>query len=914
MGFFLTLFLWVASFALSQLLTPEPELENARPATLNDFNFPTATEGRVIPLNFGTDLVKGPNVIWFGDLRTYAIQEKVKVNFFNSKRVTTGYMYHIGFQMGICHGPATLKAIYVGDKQIWSGTQSTDGPIEIDEPELRGTFYFYTGTTTQARNSYLEQFQSPCPAYRGMCYGVWEGGFVGKSTTIKAWSFEIERIPTGLSASYAKVNSADANGVHIVHEIITNTDWGYGYSSSEVDETNFLAAAQTLYNEGNGMSFIIAAQKNARDIIKEVQRQIDGYFRIDAYTGKWKCELVRGGYSTTGLKIADTSNVKDLIDFSRGSWEGTINYVRIQYKRRANDYAEGYAPAQDAANMQIQGRRVPAIYNYIGVRDDTLANKLAWREIRASSYPFAKLRIRTNREFWDSYVGKVILFTWEFEDFSVTELPFRITRLDGGSPEEPDIIIDAVQDVFSWRAASFSDPDATNWTAPSIGLIPIPSDDQIAFEQPYAIARRDNAYSEGRIWTAIHPQGRSESGYEVVQRNAAGTPSGDFYSTGKVNGFTWSGDLDGNIDNNDTTIDILTDMNIAEAVLSPSEEDIGVNLANLVLLGDEFISFTGVTAITGGLRLTGCYRGLLDTAQASHTSGEKAWFIFSGGDLTETAFDPSYNVELKILPFDAVGNQISESDLGITEIDVNMDYRERRPYPPTFIKWNSSDYPASVDITSDVTVTFNRRDYRIEDEVSQYDTDASTINGDFPSNNNTRYRLVLYDGASAVYTGSWNGGTASLSITFEKILRYLDGLPSTLKLAVGTIHTYSAVDYQALQEVEWEATVAASSYDDDVWLGVLSPSEVSNQWTAPEAGTYAFTVGTALSGDVEARLNGGSWTQVIAAGNTSGNLAGVSASDVIEVRHLDNSSSDEVLLEIDSPTDSEDAYGILVFA
>lgn len=914
MAFWFTLFLWVASFALSQLLTPEPDIENARPASLNDFNFPTATEGRVIPLNWGTDLVKGPNVIWYGDLKAYPITERVQTSLFNTKRVTVGHRYHVGIQFGICHGPATLKAIYVGDELVWSGTQSTDGDIEINEKNLRGTFHFYTGSKTQSKDSYLEQHQSPCPAYRGLCHGVWEHGYVGDSTSIKAWSFEIERIPTGLGTG-SVVNGADCNPMEVAYEIFTDTSWGYGYSTGDIDTTNFQAQASTLYTEGNGMSFILANQKNATDVIKEIEKQIDGHFRIDAATGKWKCELIRDGYSTTGLKEADVSNVTELVDYSRSGWEGTINSVRIQYKRRANDYADGYAPAHDAANMTIQGRRVPVIFNYMGVRDDTLANKIAWREIRSNSYPFAKLRIKVNREFWDSYIGEVILFTWDFEDFSVSQIPFRITKIDGGNPEAPEITIDAVQDVFSWRAASFSDSDTSAWVIPPRQLIPFPSADQIAFEQNYAIARRDPAYNEGKIWTAGDIIGRGEIGYKIFQRNSSGTPAGTFYSAGESNGHTWTGELATGVDQDATTINVTTDMSITEVVQSATGTDIGENLTNLFLLGDELCSFTGVSEITGGLQFTGCYRGLCDTAQAEHASSEKVWFISTGGGLTDTAFNPSYNVDLKLLPYDQHGNQVAESDAGITLLQVDMDYRERKPYPPTFVEWNAQGYPTTVTIHSGVgvSVTFNRRDYRILDEDSQYNTDASTINGDFPANNNTRYRLKLYDGASLVYTGAWNAGAASLTMTFVKILRYLDGLPSTLKMSVDTIHTVSTVDYEALQEVLHEATVAASSYDDDVWMGVCDTQQISDPWTAPDTGTYGFTLGSALAGDVEARINGGTFSTIITAGNLTGNLTGVTANDIIEVRHQDSSSSDEVLLTINSPTSTEDGFAVMIF-
>jgi len=914
--FGLTLLLWVALFALSQLLTPDPEVENARPKTLDDFNFPTATEGRAIPLNWGTDKLKGPNVIWYGDLRTVPIVEKIKVSLFKKKKVTTGFQYYLGFQMGICHGPAVLKAIYIGDEKVWSGTQSTDGEIAISTKDLRGTFSFYTGSTTQSVNSYLATHQNPCPAYRGLCHGVWQGGYVGNSTTIKPWSFEIQRIPNALAPSYSAVNTDDCNPMELLYEIFTNVSWGYGYASSEIDTTDWSTQAVTLYNEGNGTSFIVANQKNATDIIKEVEKQIDGHLRIDPTTGKWKCVLIRDGYSTSGLKTADVDSVTELLEFSRGSWENTINIVRIMYKRRANDYTDGYAQAHDAANMKIQGRRVPAMYNYIGLRDDTLANKIAWREVRAHSYPFAKLRMKINRTFWDAFVGEVFLFTWTFENFSVADLAFRITKVDFGTTENPEILIDAVQDVFSWRAASFADVDPSSWTLPSTNLIPFAATEQIAFELPYAIQRRNDTTDEGQIWATGVAPGRSESGFEIMQRNAAGTPSGSYYSAGDESGFTWDGVLDGAINQDATTIDVTCDVNINEFLASIEATEVGEYLYNLFMIEDELIACTDVAEITGGLRFTGCLRGFCDTAQATHVDALKVWFLSTGGGIADTAFTNDYNVDLKLLPYDQHGNKVSISDAALTVIAVDLDFRPRRPYPPTFLKWNASGYPTTVTITSDVVVTFNRRDFRILNENSQHATDAETIDPTFPANNSTMYRLKLWDDTSLVYTGAWNAGAATLTMTFEKILRYLDGLPSTLKMSLDTKHTYSSVDYESTQEIEHSASVNSSTFDDDHWFGVCSPSTTCpNAWTnVPDTGSYGFTIGTNLSGDVEGRINGGSWVQVIASGNTVGSLTGVTAADTIEVRHLDSSSSDEILLTVNSPTSSVDGFGILIFA
>ena len=107
MGFWLVVILWAVTFAVSQLLTPKPEFEDAKAATLDEFNFPTATEGRMMPLGWGTDKIAGPNVLWYGDLRTSAITQKVKSGLFNSKRVVVGHRYSPVASPGgfpSCHG------------------------------------------------------------------------------------------------------------------------------------------------------------------------------------------------------------------------------------------------------------------------------------------------------------------------------------------------------------------------------------------------------------------------------------------------------------------------------------------------------------------------------------------------------------------------------------------------------------------------------------------------------------------------------------------------------------------------------------------------------------------------------------------------------------------------------------------
>jgi len=64
----------ILAVAASILIRPKTTAPKA--ATLSDFAIPTAEEGRAIPVLFGTRLITGANVTWYGDLGTKAIKKK----------------------------------------------------------------------------------------------------------------------------------------------------------------------------------------------------------------------------------------------------------------------------------------------------------------------------------------------------------------------------------------------------------------------------------------------------------------------------------------------------------------------------------------------------------------------------------------------------------------------------------------------------------------------------------------------------------------------------------------------------------------------------------------------------------------------------------------------------------------------
>lgn len=66
--------IWVVALVAAFAMQPKPQTQP--PAGLGDIKAPTAEEGREIPVLFGTRNLAGPNIVWYGHLRTVAVRKK----------------------------------------------------------------------------------------------------------------------------------------------------------------------------------------------------------------------------------------------------------------------------------------------------------------------------------------------------------------------------------------------------------------------------------------------------------------------------------------------------------------------------------------------------------------------------------------------------------------------------------------------------------------------------------------------------------------------------------------------------------------------------------------------------------------------------------------------------------------------
>ena len=346
----LTLTLFAISFFLSYLLTPKPDVENARAGTLDDLGFPKADEGTPLALVFGKQRLKGPHVLWYGDFVASAQKKKVKTGLFTSKKIVTGYKYYVGLHLGVGVGTIVLRKIWLGKKVLWSCTASGDGStLTINNPGLFGgpdrgggfvgTLRYYSGLSAQTENAYLESKLGTIPKFNYVAHLVWERPYIGNSPSLRIANLEVERYTNnlGLATAVNKIGD-DLNPAEILYTLLTQNWGGLNIDPFDIDTASFLSIAETLADEENGMSILVTRSADGQKVIEEVLRQIDGVLYQDPVTGKMVLRLIRNDYDEATIPLFDETKIAEITNFSRTAWSDTLNQVRVTFTDRRREY------------------------------------------------------------------------------------------------------------------------------------------------------------------------------------------------------------------------------------------------------------------------------------------------------------------------------------------------------------------------------------------------------------------------------------------------------------------------------------------------------------------------------------------------------------------------------------------------
>ena len=721
---------WIFTLILSEVLRPKPK--DAPTASLGDFQFPTAEDGRAIPIAIGTVLVGGSNITWYGDLLKDKIRKKSGL--FGGSTVV-GAQYYLGFQAAICGPVDELVGLRWDDKPV-NYTQTTDGDKEVLEVDdaflfggkdseggIVGTMDFYLGTDTQTPNDYLEtQFGAGLvPAYRGVSYAVARQMYLGTTKYVKSPAWEVRHCPNslGLTGDKHVIDGRAANPAAAIYYILTDEDFGAGMPAGEIDTATFTAVADTCYDEGLGVNFLFDSFSVAGELVEEILRHIDGFHYIDPETGLFGIGLVRDDYVLEDLETIGEDEISS-IEVREPSWSDLVNYITVEYVDA--DYRKVSLPWPNLAGIERRGEIESRTVAYHGFDSDSAARRVAARLSKRAAYPLKSVDFTVNRTAWNFRNGTP--FLWSGFPYSIEARVMRVYETELGSYEDGKIRLSAVEDIFSIDSLAYGSP-----VSDFVDPVQDPEELTSAFllETPYHI----NAGSESIQALIVAPrENTSIVGAEIYLDRSGGTSyaqGGDVELFHPLGQLTADYDPGMSVDSVGFTVDGGLDLALLASV-TEAEFSRGINLA---LIGDELFAWRDVTDNGDGTyTISRVIRGVFDTVPRPHSEDDSVYFLtsFTAFDEDPLAADGSVNVKLR--PY----TDRSIMDLtDVSAISITTDSRAARAYPPGNVKVNGEVDPPDVD--SDAVITWshrNRATQYAEDQVVEQSTGGSySAEGDY---------------------------------------------------------------------------------------------------------------------------------------------------------------------------------------
>lgn len=769
--------------SLIMMARMQPKIEGAKAAGIEDFSFPSAAE-RPIQVVFGTRKVSGPNVLWYGNLQTRAIKEKIKT-LFSTKKTTVGHKYFMGMQLGICHGEARLREVYFGDDQVWKGdiTDLDGTSITISKPDIwggdkgrggvSGKLSFYSGSKYQTASSYLaskvgELLVSPL---KGLCYAVLEDFYIGNSESPAAVSFVVTRMPKPPRPGASTAIGDDANPAWIVYELLTDRRFGAATPAGLIDLESFNAAGVKLAAERFGLSLVIDSPSSAGQVIDELLKVIQGTLVDDPMTGKMMLRLIRDDYNPAELFEINPSNIKSVSGYTAGSLDTAINEVRVQYISREFGYQQRTAIAQSSGLRIHKGDTESKTIQMPQVSDADIAAKVAQRELVSSSLPVKTCQVECTRAMSWAMVGDVVSLSWPV--LGIEKQVMRVTSVDLGRLGDGAIRLTLVQDVFGVFASIFAGAESA-WMKPDFTPEPVST---------YRIIDAPAMLADGSLTSALVLAERTSlaSDYELLVETG-----GEYLSAGAFE-FTPVLQLAAQLPAGDYTASsvqlIGNPMDVSLMTPEEAQDGLGLFLIDSPA-GIEWIACNGIKITGDIITLNAVKRGLFDTTPRDHQAGVKVWAVGEGHGVTGplTTGDSVYVKPLVRTPKSTMDEVATQAISAIYQ-GKNLD-----PWRPGNVKINGK---TGGQISGEAEITWRKRSgagtkiVGYFDEVSQ-DTSAtyrvtvsSSEKGILHVEDDISDELWIFDNEKEL-TGGWefiNGqyvnvpGDYSPDLTFEIIAK-----------------------------------------------------------------------------------------------------------------------------------------------
>lgn len=469
--------------------------------------------------------------------------------------------------------------------------------------------------------------------------------------------------------------TGDINPIHKIREILTD-DTAMNKPESDVNDANFMKAADCIYDEGLGISWSIT-EKSCIDAINELCSHIEAGVRVNRQTGLYEMVLFRDDWFEESEIHTLTENKIKSISFEVQNADEAINQLNVSYYDRENIKDASFSISENAAIKNANGFVNAENADFPYFMNQRNAAVVAQWKLKQYTTPCWKGTFTTGfyeARKWNRY--DIVKINWSRK--GIVNLPVRIMSINLGNGIDNTVSIEFVEVVpFSTELSSNVVVDNKIDTSP---LPPQPAVFK-AFELSYFEAVQSQGQKAVDDQLAYSP----DIGYVAAfakrpQNNSLSaqlyTDAGTGYEKASVIQYCETAQLDQAIDRTDSTF------------IVKNAGDIGsVRVGSQIFINDEIMVYQSFDSLTKTLTVK---RGALDTVPQIHADDSVLFFAddYVAIDQTEYAYSEIVNTKA-----------VTTTPSGIQDIDevtaqaVEIQSRAIRPYPPANVKINDIFMP-----------------------------------------------------------------------------------------------------------------------------------------------------------------------------------------------------------------------------
>lgn len=509
-----------------------------------------------------------------------------------------------------------------------------------------------------------------------------EEGPTGFGVSITARVFECYAY-----TSYGELEAPDINPIHKIREILTD-DTAMGKPESDVNDVNFIKAADRIFDEGLGISWAID-EKSCIEAIEELCYHIEAGIRVNRQTGLYEMVLFRDDwFAEDEIHDISENRIKDLSLEVMNS-DDIVNQLNVTYYDRERIKNSTFSVYENGSILTMGHANAESVEfpYFMNMRNAEIVANWKLKQFSTPAWSGSFTTGWKEARKWNRY--DLVHLPWSSK-WNGTIL-VRIMKINLGNGTDNTVTID-FEEVISYSGEMNTSivVDAPVESAPRP---PQPSMNAV-FEAPYYLT----VLRVGQTNTDLELSNNPDIGYvaAIAAKPQNNSLNALLYTDGGTGEFEQASRLD--------YCDLLQlDQPIIETTSSftvTGSLGQAANSNNLILLNDELMGFVAFDDATKVLTVK---RGVLDTVPKKHGSG--SLFVF---DLPDVAFDSTQYAQSEVVEAQVLTTTPSGIQ-GLSETGQPIEIKARaiRPYPPANVKINDVFMPLYID--GDLQLTWSDR-------------------------------------------------------------------------------------------------------------------------------------------------------------------------------------------------------------